>query len=297
MKIKHFFGLAVIAAMTASCSSNEDLGTAGSGTNEAGVGYATFSINLPTTSGTRADGDPTFENGDANEYKVNDATLLIFKKGTPEAAEGDYTFVESAELGSMAPWKDPNETGVTTHAKITAKLEHVDKTDGYYALVLLNNGTGDNVKVTLPKKGDTFSVWNVDTNTNKDKEATNEIANTNNGFYMANAPLFNKNNVTTLVAIDKNKIYPTEEQAAKSAATDVYVERGLAKVTLKQVKQQQEIRMIIIRLLMAHIRMIRLLFLIGLWMLPTRRPSLSTMLMDWPQTTRTFGVTQPLHLQ
>lgn len=49
---------------------------------------------------------------------------------------------------------------------------------------------------------------------------------------MANAPLFNNNNVTTLVAIDKNKIYPTEEEAAKSAATDVYVERGLAKVTL-----------------------------------------------------------------
>ena len=55
MKIKHLFGLAVIAAMTASCSSNEDLGTAGSGTgtNETGVGYATFTINLPTTSGTR----------------------------------------------------------------------------------------------------------------------------------------------------------------------------------------------------------------------------------------------------
>lgn len=85
MKIKHYFGLAVIAAMTASCSSNEDLGTAGpgTGTNEAGVGYATFSINLPTTSGTRADDDLTFENGDANEYKVNDATLLIFKRGRP----------------------------------------------------------------------------------------------------------------------------------------------------------------------------------------------------------------------
>lgn len=237
MKIKHYFGLAVIAAMTASCSSNEDLGTAGpgTGTNEAGVGYATFSINLPTTSGTRAAGDPTFDPGSDYEYKVNDATLLIFKKGEPTKEgetpkEGDYTFVESAELGSMAPWKDPSETGVTTHAKITAKLEHVDKTDGYYALVLLNNGTGNNVKVTLPKKGDTFSAWNVDTN--KDKEATNKIANTNNGFYMANAPLFNNNNVTTLVAIDKNKIYPTEEQAAKSAATDVYVERGLAKVTL-----------------------------------------------------------------
>lgn len=231
MKIKHYFGLAVIAAMTASCSSNEDLGTAGpgTGTNEAGVGYATFSINLPTTSGTRAASDPEFKPGDDNEYKVNDATLLIFKKGEA-TKEGDFTFVESAELGSMAPWKDPSETGVTTHAKITAKLEHVDKTDGYYALVLLNNGTGKNVKVTLPEKNAKFSDWNVDTN--KDKEATNEIANTNNGFYMANAPLFNNNNVTTLVAIDKNKIYPTEEQAAKSAATDVYVERGLAKVTL-----------------------------------------------------------------
>lgn len=230
MKIKHYFGLAVIAAMTASCSSNEDLGTAGPGTgnNEAGVGYATFSINLPTTSGTRA-GDPTFDKGDDDEYKVNDATLLIFKQGKA-TKEGDYTFVESAELGSMAPWKDPSETGVTTHAKITAKLENVDKTDGYYALVLLNNGTGKNVKVTLPEKNAKFSDWNVDTN--KDKEATNKIANYDNGFYMANAPLFKDNNVTTLVAIDKDKIYPTEEQAAKSAATDVYVERGLAKVSL-----------------------------------------------------------------
>ena len=239
MRIKHFFGLAVLAAMTASCSSNNELvnGGNGSGENESGVSYASFSITLPTTSGTRADdtpsGSPSFANGDKNEYKVNDATLLIFKRGGEATKEGEYTFVESAELGSMAPWQKPNpdETGVTTHAKITAKLNNVDKTDGYYALVLLNNGTGDNVKVTLPKKGDTFSAWNVDTN--KDKEATNEIANTNNGFYMANAPLFKDNNVTTLVAIDKDKIYPTEEQAAKSAATDVYVERGLAKVTLK----------------------------------------------------------------
>ena len=228
MRIKHFFGLAVLAAMTASCSSNNDLvnGGNGSGENETGVGYASFSITLPTTSGTRADvptpGTPSFENGDKNEYKVNDATLLIFKKGEAKT-EGDFTFVESAELGSMAPWQKPNpdEAGVTTHAKITAKLNNVDKTDGYYALVLLNNGTGDNVKVTLPTKGDKFSNWNVDTKTNKDKEATNKIATTDNGFYMANAPLFKDNNVTTLVAIDKDKIYPTEEQAAKSAATDV----------------------------------------------------------------------------
>ena len=236
MKIKHYFGLAVIAAMTASCSSNEDLGTAGpgTGTNEAGVSYASFSINLPTTSGTRAAGDPTFEPGSDYEYKVNDATLLIFKKGEPTKEgetpkEGDYTFVESAELGSMAPWQKPNpdETGVTTHAKITAELKHVDKNGEFFALVLLNNGTGTNTKVAVPTiEGMKFSDWNAAAN-------AKDIANYTNGFYMANAPLFKNNNVTTLVAIDKNKIYPTEEQAAKSAATDIYVERGLAKVTLK----------------------------------------------------------------
>lgn len=236
MRIKHFFGLAVLAAMTASCSSNNELvnGGNGSGENESGASYASFSINLPTRSGTRAASDPTFDPGSDYEYKVNDATLLIFKKGestkegeTPK--EGDYTFVESAELGSMAPWQKPNpeETGVTTHAKITAKLEHVDKNGEFFALVLLNNGTGTNTKVAVPTtEGMKFSVWNAAAN-------AKDIANYTNGFYMANAPLFNNNNVTTLVAIDKDKIYPTEEQAAKSAATDIYVERGLAKVTLK----------------------------------------------------------------
>lgn len=228
MRIKHFFGLAVLAAMTASCSSNNDLvnGGNGSGENETGASYASFSINLPTTSGTRADGDPTFEDGNTDEYKVNDATLLIFKKGSTEK-EGDYTFVESAELGSMAPWQKPNpdETGVTTHAKITAKLESVNKNENNFALVLLNNGTGTNAKVAMPSEGETFSAWN-------EANVTNKFATPENGFYMANAPLFNNNNVTTLVPIVSDKIYPTEEEAAKNPATDIYVERGLAKVTL-----------------------------------------------------------------
>ena len=237
MKIKHFFGLAVIAAMTASCSSNEDLGTAGpgTGTNEAGVGYATFSINLPTTSGTRADGGPTFEDGDANEYDVFNATLLVFQKPTTATSEGGYTFVESVDLGSMQPWKNPNEPGVTTQAKITAKLSKVDKKAGdYFALVLLNNGSDTDAKVTLPTDGTTttYSAWNKADNANY----TN-FTDTKKGFYMANAPLYNATDksVTTLVAIDKNKIFSTEAQASSGeAAADIYVERGLAKVTLTE---------------------------------------------------------------
>lgn len=229
MRIKHFFGLAVLAAMTASCSSNNDLvnGGNGSGENESGASYASFSINLPTTRGTRAGSDPTFEKGDANEYDVFNATLLVFKKGTT-AGEGNYTLAENVDLGSMEPWKDPSETGVTTQAKITAKLSKVDKSGDYFALVLLNNVSGTDTKVTLPSEGETFSAWNVATN------ATN-FTDTKKGFYMANAPLYNAadKSVTTLVAIDKNKIFPTEAQASSGeAAADIYVERGLAKVTL-----------------------------------------------------------------
>lgn len=170
MKIKHLFGLAVIAAMTASCSSNEDLGTAGpgTGTNEAGVGYATFSINLPTTSGTRA--NDQFEEGTLSEYAVNDATLLIFKKaGT---SENNYTFVETVPLGNLEPWKKDNTTGngITTEATITAKLEGATVGEGsdgkgsdYYALVILNNKDKDNKdKVSMPvSTTDKYGTWNA----------------------------------------------------------------------------------------------------------------------------------------
>lgn len=232
MRIKHFFGLAVIAAMTASCSSNNDLvngGGNGSSENESGASYASFSINLPTTRGTRVD-NPEFKPGDANEYDVFNATLLVFKKGTT-AGESNCTLAETVDLGSMEPWKNPNETGVTTQAKITAKLEKVDKNDDFFALVLLNNGSSTkDAKVNLPAEGTTFSEWNVAANAN----ATN-FTDTKKGFYMANAPLYNATDksVTTLVAIDKNKIFPTEAQASSGeAAADIYVERGLAKVTL-----------------------------------------------------------------
>lgn len=183
---------------------------------------------MPTTRGTRAD-NPEFKPGETNEYDVYNATLLVFKKGTT-AGEGNYTLAEKVDLGSMEPWKSPSETGVTTQAKITAKLSEVDKSGDYFALVLLNNGSGADAKVTLPSEGDKFSDWNVAAKANPDK-----FTDTKKGFYMANAPLYNstEKSVTTLVPIKKENIFSTEAQASSGeAAADIYVERGLAKVTL-----------------------------------------------------------------
>ena len=229
MKIRHFFGLAVIAAMTASCSSNNDLvnGGNGSGKVENGTAYASFKINLPTTTGgTRADdptpGTPSFDHGTAAEYEVKNGTILIFDATTDK-------FVTSAELGTMNPWTDVKADGVTTAAIATVKLSDVSVTGNYNALVLLNNNTTDNAtkKVTLPTTADTYANWSKDV---LKANAANYVS--TDGIFMANAPMYSATSEPTTLVKIKNVCASPEEAQAK-AATVVYVERGLAKVTMQ----------------------------------------------------------------
>lgn len=232
MKIKHLFGLAVIAAMAASCSSNEDLGTAGpgTGTNETGVGYATFTINLPSVSGTRAadTGGAEMDEGTANEYAVKSATALIFQKYGSD--EGSCKFVESVDLPTAAAdWTDDTTVGITTTKKLVAKLTNVDTKNQYYVLVLLNNNkkTGG-VKVALPTVGQSYNEWNSQILT----PSVDDLA-ADNDFYMANAPLKGTASPTTLVTINKENIYSSKEKAeAGTSAATVYVERGVAKMSV-----------------------------------------------------------------
>lgn len=234
MRIKHFFGLAVLAAMTASCSSNNELvnGGNGSGENESGVSYASITIKLPTTSGTRAGAvsgskNDQFDEGTASEYAVNDATLLIFQK--VGESENKYKYIETAKLGNLDPWKNDKTTGITTESTtITAELEHATVgVDGdYYAMVILNNKDKDDAdKVTLPSGTTTYGEWNVATH------ATNLLDNTK-GFYMANAPEFTEADKEPSTLVHIKGIYRTKEEAQSKPGTTVHVERGLAKVTV-----------------------------------------------------------------
>ncbi len=229
MKIKHLFGLAVIAAMTASCSSNEDLGTAGpgTGTNEAGVGYATFTINLPSVSGTRAAdaGGAEMDEGTPEEYKVSNATALIFQKYGSD--EGSYKFVESVTL-PIDGWTDDPTPGITTTSKkLVAKLTNVDTKNDYSVLILLNNK-----KVNLPTVGQSYNDWN---SKNILTPSVTDWAGSD-GFYMANAPLKGSAaSPATLVHINKNNIYASVTEAndpTKDCAATVFVERGVAKMSV-----------------------------------------------------------------
>lgn len=229
--VKNLFGMAVMATALVGCSSNDNLNpNANEGADKAGTAYAKFTIQLPTVSGTRAVDSNTgadFNGGTADEYAVNDAQLVIFQKLKDGDSEGAYKFVETVPIGNLEPWTDntPN-TGVTRYANITAKLNvaSIDKIGGkYYALVILNNA-GES-KVKLPTSG-TYSEWNVAANA----ESAADFLNSDNGFYMSNAPLLKSGAPQTLVSI--NGVYSTKEEAQTKPATTVYVERGMAKVTV-----------------------------------------------------------------
>lgn len=238
VNVKNLFGMAVMATALVGCSSNDDITPNGNeNAGKVGEAYAKFTIQLPTVSGTRADdpkpGTPSFEGGTANEYAVKNAQLVIFQKTDASKGEGAYTFVETVNIGNLEPWSDqtPANQGVTRYANITAKLNGVslDKTGKeYFALVILNNlDNKGGSKVTLPiKKGTTYSAWNV--SSNADGAA---FLNSDNGFYMANAPLYSTDEPTTLVPI--KGVYSTKAEAQTNPATTVYVERGMAKVTVK----------------------------------------------------------------
>lgn len=229
--VKNLFGMAVMATALVGCSSNDNLNpNPNEGAGKAGTAYAKFTIQLPTVSGTRAVDPNTgadFNGGTADEYEVKDAQLLIFENTGTSSSEGGYTFVDTVDIGNLEPWTDntPN-TGVTRYANITAQLKGVsiDKIGGkYFALVILNNK--DQTKVTLPTtKGTTYSTWNA--------AITNSVnfLSTSDGFYMANAPLLNSGAPQTLVPI--KGVYSTKAEAQNKPATTVYVERGMAKVTI-----------------------------------------------------------------
>lgn len=225
--VKNLFGMAVMATALVACSSNDDLASNGHEGNQTGEAYASFRINLPTTNGTRVAGDPTFDGGDKNEYAVKDAALLLFQK------EGsDFKFKEVVDLGNMEPWtaSKPGGGGITTTAKLTAKITtaEVGANKGYYALIVLNNNFETAPKITYPTVGQTYADWSQ-----HEANATANYLKYDNGFFMANAPKYVANGTPETLVEIKN-IYASKQEAENSTATTVYVERGLAKVSLAE---------------------------------------------------------------
>ena len=239
MKKTLLFSVALAGLMLGSCSSSDDLNGGGNntGSNQSGNGYVAFNINLPSQSGSSTRANDDFNAGMKSEYDVKDATLLIFEGSSESTAQfkGAYTL-------NTAPWKNNGQTDniTTTSATIVKEIATPTSSDHCYALVVLNKNdvfTVDETAKTITLKGATATFSGTYKNF---AESLSEEDLTKNGFYMANAPLASKAGgatdptgaeINTLANLD-DKIKKTESEA-KSAPAQIYVERGVAKVTMQ----------------------------------------------------------------
>lgn len=241
---KIFFGLAT-AAMFAACSSDDLVAEQPEiQWNEDGSGYMALNITMPVQNGVRGDNDK-FDNGIAAEYKVNNATLILFSDGKFHSA---YT------LGTPE-WNNTDVNG-NSNPNVTSDNRYVQKVQGEKlvkpeAFVVLNHN--DIFKVndsnhTLivdgqSAAGKTYAqlmdvVFSQDLNLEADAFHAN-------GFLMMNSPLQEvaggTNGVPTgktyvLAPVSADQVYATaaEAQAAAKGSVSVYVERAVAKVTLTE---------------------------------------------------------------
>lgn len=247
---KKFFPVALMALAIGfnACSSDDVTVNANGGglASFAEGGYAKVSINLPSRSNSNRAND-VFDDGLASEYHVNNAKLVLFQG----ESEGEATFHSAYDLNvGMDGYKD-NPNQITTTTRIISRLNDASQgtnpTGKYlYALVVLNdNGL---FVIDKDKKGEKLTVAGqdmtgkglADLQTLAVPSSTSDFK--SKGLLMTNAPLAKEagggstapgGNVVTLVDFT-NSVYHTEAEAQKNTATDVYVERAVAKVTMAQ---------------------------------------------------------------
>lgn len=264
MKLKTLFCGIAAAAMFTACSSDEPIQGPGEGGNNGGnnpdgTGYITVGINLPTVPSSRGIND-NFENGTANEYAVDNAMLLLFTGDGESDAKlhSAYNLVLDSKADGM-----PGDNLTTSYMK-TVKVKGVGEDQHLWGLVMLNyDGVVDptfstadgethvvsslkvNAKeMALGDNGTTFQALAYDiTSVNFLKEGTDGKTH----FFMTNSPVSVAKeggaswggataadiNTLTEFGFGRNVVKPTEEEAKVAPAASFYVERALAKATLK----------------------------------------------------------------
>lgn len=263
MKKLSILALAAVGLLVGACSTKdvvEDMQNPKT-LDGKGEGFLSVNVNLPvkTAGSTRVTdgaGDWTEKTGDltrlddgtANEYKVDDLLLIIFGGDTEEDAIVKQVWSPTTVTDWNAVTDDPNQ--VTTRKKYVVKLEK-GITGPYWVLAVVNAHG-------IITKNDDFSIKiNGTAKANcklSDLQEAKVTANTttgltpfmsNNddvdGFFMTNAVFSDQQgghtdaNVNALVLAPVETIYESESAAdAANAApsADIYVERGLAKVTV-----------------------------------------------------------------
>lgn len=221
-------------------------GLSGSSWNADSTGYVALNICLPATGGAgmrATSSDGTLTDGEKKEYAVNDATLILFAGNNEEEALFEGAYMVPARFTT-----DGGTSQVTVSSRVTRKIRQVEN-GNVYAYVILNGiGAGvvdtedgaatddvQHIALTVKTKDGTVTLSRqMPVTFRKFLQYVTDATDTRRGFLMTNAPLYDKgtNTVQTLSLIDPARIKLTPEEAEGEAATEVYVERVMAKVSL-----------------------------------------------------------------
>ena len=252
MKKFGFYALAAASLLFAACSSSDDVTDSPQNpTDEIMDGaYIGVSIQLPNdAASTRANED--FEDGETDEFSVKNATLYIFRSA--DGKEDNATFFKSYQIGT--DYSMDGGSNVTSTYTNAVKLDNTaaneiksDATNTYFAYVIVNH---NNVLTAEPTTWAEFKDMAFDAERIGNAPAAEKNI-TAQGLLMTNAPV-SKNaggtaaattaaaDYTTLVVLDKSKIYATEADARKNAAACVFVERAAVKITVSESVATQKV--------------------------------------------------------
>lgn len=250
--MKKQFGLPLMlaSALAFSACSSDDVAEKGNGslTDFSNGGYVKLAINLPTVKAAGAFKASDFNNdnfnpGLADEYEVKNASVILFQGNN----ENDARFHSAYTL---TDYKNPTITSdqITNVLQLTKPVKGKLIGSNLYALVILNNNglikveTDHSLKIGIGTAATdfagTFKEFKQKTATSSTYDA-NDFVSAAGGFFMSNAPLADKAGgtndpttagINTLVKLN-GTTYATSTDAEASPAADIYVERGVAKVT------------------------------------------------------------------
>lgn len=261
MKKLSFLVLAAAGLLMTACADKDTVAdeNAGGFLDGKAEGFFKVNLNLPTapvvsTRGWSEKGD-TLNDGLGKEYGVHTCLLLLFDGDS----ETNATLTQVVSITPNFSNVDDNPNHITTNAEKVVKLENTPS-QNLYALVVIN-GKGniemvDKTTISV-RKTDGSAMENKSgckiadlqaALTTSDDVKTNSFIYDESGtdyYFMTNAVLSNEKgglvapttaagNQHILAPVDKAYIYETEAKATDGhAAADIYVERGMAKVTIK----------------------------------------------------------------
>lgn len=243
MKIKHLLWAVAPMALALSACQSDEPNDKGGNSSFTGDGYMAVNITLPTGTSTRAANDK-FEEGTPNEYKINDAAIVLFK-GNPADAESTYQIQGAYKI--LNPTESAGDETVTLQLSKTFKVNDVTLADNekIFALALVNYTDVLEIDGTTLKVKGGAAVGTTFADLLKAESDNNFLGASTDKFFMTNAVMSNiaggatapiasgKSDIFTLVQCADKCIFEDAGTAALNPACTINVERATAKATLK----------------------------------------------------------------